>query len=77
VGPGFLSVDALVGKTVKLGSAALQLRAAAFNLFNHPNFGQPGPVVGSPNFGRITSTRFYSGDLGSSRQVQLEGRFTF
>ena len=77
VGPGFLSVDALVGKTVKLGSAALQLRAAAFNLLNHPNFGQPGPVVGSPNFGRITSTRFYSGDLGSSRQVQLEGRFTF
>jgi hypothetical protein len=77
VGPGFLSVDASIGKMVKIGSPSVQLRAAVFNLFNRANFGQPGPVVGSPNFGRITDTRLPSGDLGSSRQIQLEGRFRF
>jgi hypothetical protein len=34
-------------------------------------------VVGSPNFGRITDTRFPSGDVGSSRQIQLAIRLEF
>jgi hypothetical protein len=42
-----------------------------FDIFNRANFGQPGNVVGSPSFGRITNTRFPTGESGSSRQVQL------
>ena len=48
-----------------------QLRAEVFDLFNHANLGQPGNVVGTPAFGRITSTRFPTGEAGSSRQVQF------
>jgi hypothetical protein len=55
----------------------LQLRAEFFDLFNHPNFGPPGNVVGTPAFGRITSTRFPTGESGSSRQVQFAAKLTF
>jgi hypothetical protein len=34
-----------------------QLRAEAFNLFNHPNFNLPDNFLGSPTFGQITSAR--------------------
>jgi hypothetical protein len=27
-----------------------------FDVFNHPNFGPPGNVVGSPTFGKIART---------------------
>jgi hypothetical protein len=37
------------------GDARLQLRAEAFNLFNHSNFNLPDAYVGSPTFGRIVS----------------------
>jgi hypothetical protein len=52
----------------------LQLRAELFDLFNHPNSGQPGNVVGSPAFGRLTNTRLATGESGSSRQIQLAAR---
>jgi hypothetical protein len=71
VGPRFDNVDVSIARRSRIGPATLQVRADVFNLINHPNFGQPGGVVGSPNFGRITNTRFPSGDVGSSRQVQL------
>jgi hypothetical protein len=48
-----------------------------FDLFNHPNFGPPGNVVGSPTFGKITRTRFSTGEGGSSRQIQLGARISF
>jgi hypothetical protein len=46
-------------------------------MLNHPNFGQPGAVVGTPNFGRIVNTRFPVGDVGSSRQIQLGATVDF
>jgi carboxypeptidase family protein len=49
----------------------VQLRAEFFNLFNHANFGRPGNVVDTPAVARITSTRFPTGESGSSRQIQL------
>jgi len=55
----------------------LQFRAEAFDLFNHANLGQPGRVVGSGSFGRITNTRFPTGDSGSSRQIQFAAKLIF
>jgi hypothetical protein len=34
----------------------LQFRAEAFNVFNHPNFGNIDPMFGSPTFGQATGT---------------------
>jgi hypothetical protein len=57
-GPGFQNVNAsLVKNTVLTESLNLQFRAEAFNLFNHPNFNLPDNFLGSPTFGRITSSR--------------------
>jgi hypothetical protein len=78
VGPGFNNVDLSIIKNISLGAdRKLQIRAEAFDLFNHPNLGQPGRIVGTPNFGRITSTRLATGDSGSSRQIQLAAKFIF
>ncbi len=78
IGPGFHTVDLSLSKRTRIGAKLdVELRAEIFDLFNHPNFGQPGNVVGSVNFGKITSTRFPTGDSGSSRQVQLALKVSF
>jgi hypothetical protein len=78
VGPGFNNLDLSVLKNTKLTeTVTLQLRAEAFNAFNTPNFGQPGRVVGTVAFGRITNTRVPTGDTGSSRQLQFALRVIF
>ena len=78
IGPAFHNTDFSVIKYTNLGDALrLQFRAEVFDLFNHANFGQPGNVVGSPLFGRITNTRFPTGESGSSRQVQLALNISF
>ena len=72
IGPTFINTDFSVIKNTRIGdSMRLQFRAEFFDLFNHANFGQPGNLVGSPAFGRITNTRFPTGESGSSRQVQF------
>lgn len=78
IGPGFNNVDLSVLKSTKLNEeVTLQFRAEAFDLFNHPSFGQPGRVVGTPGFGRISNTRFPTGDSGSSRQLQFGLKLMF
>ncbi len=80
IGPGFANTDFSVLKTTKLTeSVRVQFRAELFDIFNHANFGQPGRVaqVGSTTFGVITSTRFATGDSGSSRQVQFALKLIF
>jgi hypothetical protein len=77
VGPGFSNTDLSIAKTTTLRGIRLELRGECFNLFNHSNFGQPGNIVGSPNFGVITNTRFPTGEIGSSRQLQLAARLMF
>jgi hypothetical protein len=72
IGPGFNTADASAIKNIHFSETArLQLRLEVFDLFNHANFGPPGNVVGTPAFGRLTSTRFPTGESGSSRQIQF------
>jgi hypothetical protein len=78
IGPAFHNTDLSVSKVIPFGGRyRLQLRADAFDVFNHPNFGPPGNVVGSPTFGKITRTRLPTGEAGSSRQIQLMAKFSF
>jgi hypothetical protein len=57
-GPGYQNFNAsLVKNTALTESLKLQLRAEAFNLFNHPNFNLPDNFIGSPTFGRILSAQ--------------------
>jgi hypothetical protein len=77
IGPTFNNTDFSVIKNTKFGDALrLQFRTEFFDIFNHANLGQPGNVVGSPAFGRITNTRFPTGESGSSRQIQFALRLT-
>ncbi len=77
-GPGFADLDLSGEKETKLiAGVSLILRADAFDILNHPNFGQPSGNVQSSSFGQITSTRFATSDGGSSRQLQLSAKFVF
>jgi len=55
------------------------MRFEAFDILNHPNFGQPGRgvQVGSTTFGVISNTRFATGDSDSSRQLQFAMKLKF
>ena len=78
VGPSFNNTDvSLIKNTTIREDVRLQFRAEVFDVFNHANFGRPGNTVGSPLFGRITSTRFPTGESGSSRQIQFAVKFGF
>jgi outer membrane receptor protein involved in Fe transport len=78
IGPGFNNTDFSVIKRTKITeSQIIEFRWEVFDLFNHANFGQPGRVVGSANFGQITNTRFPTGDSGSSRQMQFALKYKF
>lgn len=77
-GPSFNNTDVSVIKSTRLTDKIdIDFRAEFFDVFNHANFGQPGNVVGSPAFGRITNTRFPTGEMGSSRQIQFGTKVTF
>ena len=79
-GPGFENVDLSLSKSTKITERLRsEFRVEAFDLFNHPNFGNPGLVaqVGSSSFGVITGTRFPTGDSGSSRQLQFALKLIF
>jgi hypothetical protein len=55
-GPGAFNIDAgLMKKFALTERYALQFRSEAFNLFNHPNFGNPDPTLNSPTYGQLNS----------------------
>jgi hypothetical protein len=71
IGPGTKLVDLGLRKQVRIhGDQALEVRIDAYNAFNSPQFGIPGRVLGTPQFGRITS-------VGSPREIQLGLRYAF
>jgi hypothetical protein len=77
-GPGFADVDLSGEKSTKITERlTFNLRADAFDILNHPNFGQPTGNTASSTFGQILSTRFAVSDGGSSRQLQISGKFVF
>jgi hypothetical protein len=77
IGPAFHNTDLSLSKDARPGGLSLQFRVDLFDVFNHPNFGPPGNIVGSPTFGKITRTRLPTGEAGSSRQIQLAVRVSF
>jgi len=78
IGPRFNNTDFSVIKRTRLTENQLiEFRWEVFDVFNHANFGQPGRVVGTANFGQITNTRFGTGDSGSSRQMQFALKYKF
>jgi hypothetical protein len=77
-GPGYADLDLSGQKDTKISEGlTFSLRADAFDIFNHPNFGQPSGNVQSSAFGQISSTRFATSDGGSSRQLQVSAKFIF
>jgi hypothetical protein len=72
-GPGFWNTDFAVSKTFPIReSTIVEFRTEFFNLFNHPNFANPGSDYGSPDsFGVISST------VSSPRILQLALRVRF
>jgi len=77
-GPGLQDVDVALSKATNITERfALQFRAEAFNILNHPNFTQPQNAFTAATFGQITATRTTRGDLGSSRQLQLGMKLIF
>jgi hypothetical protein len=74
-GPHFANFDMSVGKTFALSHAheawKMQLKLDMFDVFNHPNYGQPNAVIGSGvTEGTITSNV-------ANRQMQLAGVLRF
>ncbi len=80
-GPGFYNTDLSLIKKTRIAKATLELRAEAFNVFNHPNLGFTLPtrtaVPGGTAFGVITATRLPTGDSGSARQIQFAAKVLF
>jgi len=85
-GPRFFDMDMGLFKTFRVTEGVqLGVGAQAFNVFNHPNFGQPDNGLGDPTFGQINSmqpmpTSPYGVFLGfdsSVRVVQVSGNFIF
>ncbi len=71
-GPGFVNTDFSITKDTKITERLnLQFRTEMFDVFNHPNFGNPVLTATSGAFGFIGSTRFPTGDFGSARQIQF------
>ena len=78
IGPAFHNTDLSISRRLTVANRyRVQLRADIFDVFNHPNFGPPGNVVGSPTFGKISRTRLPTGEAGSSRQIQLAVKVSF
>jgi hypothetical protein len=72
-GPGFVNTDFSVIKQFALPwrEMGLNFRAEFFNLFNHPQFGQPVNDVSAAGFGSVNST------VNNPRLVQLALKLSF
>jgi len=85
-GPGYFSTDLSLYKDVKVKeSMTFTIGANAYNVLNHPNFGNPTPSVTSGSFGSIVNTvgqpnspyGNFTGAIVNGRILQLVGKFRF
>jgi hypothetical protein len=85
-GPGYFDIDMSLFKTFLIKErVSVGIGITAYNALNHPNFGQPDPVLGDGTTGQIrimqgVPTSPYGNFLGfdsSPRVVQLSAKFNF
>ena len=86
-GPGTWQVDGGVAKTFPIAERArIEFRSEFFNLFNHPQLGQPNATFGANGFGTITTTVNLNTAIvspitpvgsGTPREIQLALRLEF
>jgi hypothetical protein len=88
-GPGLVGVDTSIFKRVRMTETVnLQIRAEAFNLFNHSNFAYPNQIVFSGNATYNSTTGIWTAPYSSSaaqvtstattsRQIQLAVKVIF
>jgi hypothetical protein len=70
-GPAVWSVDMSLSKTFRFKeSVSVQIRADAFNAFNHVNYNNPTTSISSPTFGQITGA-------AAARTGQVGAKLTF
>ena len=73
IGPGTATVDLSMAKSFPVRERyKFELRAEAFNLFNHPVYSNQNGDITAGHFGKITGTQ-----LSSERQMQGAVRFSF
>ena len=71
LGPGYGVWNLTVTKNIRLAeNSNFQLRAEAFNVFNHTNFNGISTAVSATNYGQVTST-------AEPRTMQLAAKYTF
>jgi hypothetical protein len=85
-GPHYADTDATLTKqVVKKEGVNFVVGAQAYNIFNHPNFGNPGSTLGTGNFGLITNTQApptspygsFQGAAVTQRLLVVTGKITF
>jgi hypothetical protein len=77
VGPGLWNFDtSLVKKFAVTEKIALQVRAEVFNIFNHPSFSAPNPIVFSGN-NYSASAGVITGTSTLSREIQFAMKLLF
>jgi hypothetical protein len=83
-GPGMSNIDSSLWKAVSIGERVrMTVGASAYNLLNHPNFGDPNTDVSASGFGLIKGTTASpSGPFGwyggpSGRAVVLTAKLAF
>lgn len=80
-GPGYYRVDMSLFKSFPIfREQTLQVRADAFNLFNHPTLNNPdknGNATNSSNGGQIYGPNFFQSNTPDARFLQLSAKYSF
>ena len=78
-GPNYANADMVLLKNVRFSERfRMQIRPEFFNLFNHPQFRQPGNVIENPGtFGLPAQTLTRPDGTTSARQIQLALKLNF
>jgi Carboxypeptidase regulatory-like domain/TonB dependent receptor len=71
-GPGLVNADFSVFKDFPIKERTkFQFRAEMFNIFNHPNFGNPSATLNTGSFGKVTLT------TTNNRDIQFGAKLVF